>query len=88
MSETRSKRDTLGAEVRNNTPLLTMYVVGIIGVAVGLILMFVGIGSASSVDPSGALAWEFWGGGLITFGALLLIGGAIAHAVNWQIVNR
>lgn len=35
-----------------------------------------------------AMAWQVVGNGLIGLGALSLIGGSIAHAINWHILNR
>jgi hypothetical protein len=34
------------------------------------------------------MAWQVIGNGLLGLGALALIGGAVAHAINWQILNR
>lgn len=88
MSETQQRK--VGAYVVENSPLHYLYVIGAIaaigGLAIAIIAAF-NISGYGGANPAAA-AWATIGGGISSLGALALIGGAVAHAVNWQILNR
>ena len=73
-------------EVGENTALNALYVIGGLGIALGVLVL--GLASHSVTvdsDPSGALAWQAIGGLVLNFSGLTFIGGLVAHAINWQI---
>lgn len=81
--------------VRLNLPLQTLYIVGAFLVVVGVIVIVcasLGAKDFVSLEDIPALAGEFVGfvagWGIVSFGALVLLGAAVAHAINWQLVNR
>lgn len=80
--------------VKNNTALQSMYGGGGFLVAVGIVVLI--IGWAISASPNydgmgpavGGTITLVAGAFIINLGVLLLVGAGIAHAVNWQLVNR
>jgi hypothetical protein len=94
MRETRTQH--VGAYVTKNTPLSLLYAIGSLAVIGGAIISIAATMNTStvttfadeSVISTVAVAWQVIGNGLIGLGALSLIGGAVAHAINWQILNR
>jgi hypothetical protein len=94
MSETQSRK--VGAYVTKNTPLTMLYTIGALAIVGGAIIAIAASANAVSAGDliSGpsvstvAMAWQVIGNGLVSLGALALIGGAVAHAINWQILNR
>lgn len=88
--------DSYGAPVRDNQPLIFLYVLGtiILVCGAGTLLVCTIIANQpsyslySSGPAMGAIIGIIVGGALISLGALALIAAATAHAINWQIVNR
>ncbi|MFF1633988.1 hypothetical protein [Leifsonia sp. NPDC058248] len=90
---TETEQRLVGAHVSKNTPLSLLYVIGVLAVVAGATVSLVASGNvgdaaAGDVVSTVAMAWQVLGNGLALLGALSLIGGAVAHAINWQIVNR
>jgi hypothetical protein len=88
MSETQSKY--LGADVVKNEPLQYMYILGGMAAGIGLLIAIIASFNMSSYNgvSGAALAWQAIGGLMAGAGVLALIGAGVAHAINWQIVNR
>ncbi|MGJ4843913.1 hypothetical protein [Leifsonia sp. Le1] len=88
MSETQQSK--VGAYVAENQPLHYLYILGTIGIIGGLAIAVIAAFNMSSYGGvnSAAVAWATIGGGVASLGTLAVIGGAVAHAINWQILNR
>jgi hypothetical protein len=88
MSETRSRY--LGADVVRNEPLHYMYILGGMAAGIGLLIAIIASFNISGYDgvSGAAVAWQAIGGLIAGAGVLALIGAGVAHAINWQIVNR
>ena len=88
MSETQSRK--VGAYVSANPPLQYLYMVGGFATPIGALIAIIASFNLSSYDGVSSTATVFLvlGATVMTFGVLALIGGAVAHAVNWQILNR
>jgi uncharacterized membrane protein len=58
--------------------LRTLYILGTIAVVLGVIISLIATG----------VQFLFLGNSLAGFGGLALVGATVAHAINWQIINR
>ncbi|WP_440319622.1 hypothetical protein [Leifsonia sp.] len=82
--------------VRRNVPLQTLYIAAGVLTVGGLVVLFIGVAVAStpnyslySSGPSlGGIITIIVGAALSNAGILFLVGAAVAHAINWQMVNR
>ncbi|WP_349862704.1 hypothetical protein [Leifsonia sp. WHRI 6310E] len=82
-------------DVSENSALHYLYVIGGVALIVGVIASIIGSANLVSSDSytggatiSQVAAYaQTAGNGLALLGALAIIGGAIAQAINWQMVN-
>lgn len=73
-------------EVKDNPVLGALYTIGLILVGLGLIVVFVAFSkSISAFNTSGSYAWIALGAAAANLGGLMLVGGLVAHAINWKI---
>lgn len=73
-------------DVGNNIPLVWLYALAIIGLGLGVVISAISTYQADvSYDPTGALLWQGIGVQLMNGGTIFLVGGMVAHAINWQV---
>jgi hypothetical protein len=72
--------------ISDNRALAGLLLWGGISAIAGLAITIISVLNSANIDsPASALAWVSIGLGLLGIGVLALIGGAVAHAINWQI---
>ena len=73
-------------DVGNNPALSVLYGLGGVLLGAGLLILAIATGLASSISgPGDSPAWQALGGLATSAGGLLVTGGLVSHAINWQI---
>jgi pheromone shutdown protein TraB len=87
MSETQSQH--LDANVVQNSALHYLYILGGLALGIAAIVALIAVFTVGGgIDTTALMTWLVIAGGLANLGVLALIGGGVAHAINWQIINR
>lgn len=73
-------------DIGNNPALFALYVLGSIGIVLGVVIAAIAAGYAvTEYDPTDATRWGAIGGSFANGGVILFALALGAHAVNWQI---